>query len=115
MLKDCFGLALSQGTLVNFAKKADTQVKPSNEAIKQDILDGLVANFDETSIYQSGKTQWLHSASNEHSTLYFPHQKRGTVAMDAMGILPQFMTVGLPIIYIQSQNMAPVISIILVN
>ena len=37
-----------------------------------------------------GKLRWLHSASNEKWTLFFPHERRGTEAMEAMGILPHF-------------------------
>jgi hypothetical protein len=45
---------------------------------------------DETGINIKGKLRWLHSASNEKWTLFFPHDKRGTEAMEAMGILPHF-------------------------
>ncbi|MCU7910901.1 MAG: hypothetical protein KZQ63_01485, partial [Candidatus Thiodiazotropha sp. (ex Lucinoma aequizonata)] len=35
-----------------------------------------------------GKRHWLHCASNASLTLFYPYAKRGTDAMDEMGILP---------------------------
>jgi transposase len=48
-----------------------------------------VLNCDETGINIGGKRVWLHNASSEGYTLYFPHEKRGKEAMDAMGALGQ--------------------------
>ncbi len=46
--------------------------------------------FDETGYYENGKRHWLHNASTEEYTYYFPHQKRGKEGMDESGILPYF-------------------------
>jgi transposase len=37
-----------------------------------------------------GKRHWLHVASNDKYTCYLAHPKRGTEAINAMEILPEF-------------------------
>ena len=36
----------------------------------------------------NGKRIWLHCAVNERWTHFYPHEKRGSEAMDTIGILP---------------------------
>ena len=62
------GIPVSTESLVNLAKS--------------DFVDA-----DETGINIGGKGHWLHGASNTALTLVYPHTKRGTGAMDEMGIL----------------------------
>ena len=47
-----------------------------------------LAHVDETGINIGGKGHWLHCVSNDFWTFYYPHEKRGMDAMNAMGILP---------------------------
>jgi len=49
-----------------------------------------VVHADETGINIGGKRHWLHNASSNHWTLYYPHAKRGAEAMDEVGVLPNF-------------------------
>lgn len=49
-----------------------------------------VAHADETGINIGGKRHWLHCVGNDEYTCYYPREKRGIDAIEAMGILPQF-------------------------
>lgn len=90
LFSDLFSLPLSEGTLVNIHEKFCTQLRDSEAKIRENLLTSCVNNCDETSMYINGKTQWLHVVSNDTNTSYFIHKKRGSEAMDAMNILPQY-------------------------
>ena len=60
------------------------------QKIKEQIASAAVVNFDETALYCNRQRHWLHVASTPKLTAYSYHPKRGTEAMDAMNILPQF-------------------------
>jgi len=57
---------------------------------KQRLIDGTLIHADETGINVNGKRIWLHNASNDKWTYFYPHTIRGKVAMDEIGILPDF-------------------------
>jgi len=83
-------IEVSTGSLSNFNKLAfDGLERFERAALRHLIVSDLLHN-DETGINIKGKLRWLHSASNEKWTLFFPHEKRGIEAMEAMGILPHF-------------------------
>ncbi len=54
------------------------------------LIHGTLIHADETGINVNGKRIWLHNASNERWTYFYPHEKRGSKAMDEIGILPHF-------------------------
>ena len=58
--------------------------------VKDKLAASDLAHAGETGINIGGKRHWLHCVSNNYWTLYYPHNKRGTDAMNDMGILPRF-------------------------
>ena len=90
-LKDLFGVPVASGTVAGWVKRTALgiidRVLP---VIAGRITDAPVANFDETGMRVEGRLAWLHSASTSTDVLLSVHPKRGTKAMDAIGILPAF-------------------------
>lgn len=84
------GIPLSEGSLYNFNKEAYETLEPFDGKARGELAKSEVMHVDETSINKNGDKYWLHSASNSSWTHFFPHEKRGTAAMDSIGILPQF-------------------------
>jgi transposase len=83
-------IGVSTGSLCNFNSQAYELLDKFETIARQKLIAADLLHNDETGINAKGKLVWLHSASNEKWTLFFPHEKRGTEAMTAMGILPHF-------------------------
>jgi transposase len=90
LFEDLFGVPLSGGTLVNIDREIGERLEEVNKRIKEQILDSPIVHFDETGMRIEGKLHWLHVAGTEEATYYMPHGKRGSQAIDAIGILPSF-------------------------
>lgn len=83
-------IPLSVGSLFNFNQEAYVLLERFDELAKSKLSQALLVHADETGININGKKHWLHSASNERWTYFYPHEKRGCHAMNEIGILPQF-------------------------
>lgn len=83
-------IPLSEGSLFNFNQKAYQQLADFEQLSKKHLAQADCAHADETGINVNGKGHWLHGLSNDQWTHFFPHEKRGCEAMDAIGILPRF-------------------------
>ena len=84
------GFPLSSGTLFNFNQCAYDSLEGFEALAKQKLIDSTRAHADETGMNVGGKRLWLHCFSNDQWTMLFPHEKRGSDAMEALGILPNF-------------------------
>lgn len=87
-----YGQPISEGAIVEATQAISRQVTEVNNAIRQHLTEKEeVVCFDESGARAEGKLYWLHSASTEKLTSYAIHPKRGSLAMDAIGILPNML------------------------
>ena len=89
-LSDLLGVEVSEGTLYNVRAQCHELIAPNDAAIKQAIETAEVVHFDETGFRVNRQLWWLHVAATDGLTYYFVHPKRGQIAMNEMGILPEF-------------------------
>ncbi len=90
MMKDVFGVALSQGTISNLQKRCYNQLENFEESTRKLLINAEVAHFDETGMRVNKHLHWMHVACTDSLSLYHLDPKRGAIAMDTMGILPEF-------------------------
>jgi transposase len=88
--QDQMHIPVSAGSVFNFNKDAYDRLESFGQWAKTQLAHSDLMHADETGINIGGKRHWLHCASNASLTWFYPHAKRGTEAMDEMGILPFF-------------------------
>lgn len=88
--QDQMHIPVSAGSVFNFNKEAYERLASFGQWAKTQLARSELLHADETGINIGGKRHWLHCASNASLTWFYPHAKRGTEAMDEIGILPFF-------------------------
>jgi transposase len=89
-LAELFGVPLSAGTVAAITARAAAGLGGFLEHARSQIAASDVAGFDETGFRVDGRLHWVHCARTGKYTLLMVHPRRGTEAMEAMGILPGF-------------------------
>ena len=87
---DCFDIHVGDGTLVNANERCFVNLESTEQQIKEGLKCSPVNHYDETGMRCENKLKWVHNSSNERLTHYAIHDKRGTQAMDDIGILPDY-------------------------
>ncbi len=87
---DQLQIPISKGSIFNFNKVAHGLLTEFSAITKNHLIASARINVDETGINIGGKRRWLHCASNDLWTDFFPHEKRGCEAMDERGIIALF-------------------------
>ncbi len=95
LFKDLFKISLSEGTIVNMTTRCADQLSGFMEKVKQKLINAKILHSDETGINIRGILHWLHTAGNKSYTYLFPHERRGEVAFDEIGILPKYRGVSI--------------------
>ncbi len=90
LFRDIFQAAVSEGTLDTILRESAQNLAAFMDDLKKKMIAAPVAHFDETGLSRNGKNHWLHSVSTKEATYYAMHPKRGTEAIDDIGILPEF-------------------------
>jgi len=89
-LAELFGIPCSSGTVAALTARAAGRLDGFTERAREQIAASEVAGFDETGFRVAGRLAWVHCARTGKYTLLMVHPKRGTKAMEAMGVLPRF-------------------------
>ena len=90
VLQDIFGLSVSQASLLAFTAEAAHRLKPTVATIAQAVQSAPVVHADETGIRVQDQLQWLHCAVTPTLSWLGHHDRRASVAFEALGVLPGF-------------------------
>ena len=93
VIEDLLGPAMSVGTLADLVERCAEQLAAVEQQIKAALSRAPVLHQDEAGLYVAGQRQWMHVSSTERLTHYAVHPKRGKAALDAIGILADFVGV----------------------
>lgn len=87
---DLFRHRLAENTITDASSQVAEQVTGVNEQVKEHLIAcPETVGFDETGLRVESKLQWVHTSSTETLTYLAVHAKRGSKALDEIGILPQ--------------------------
>jgi transposase len=90
LFDDLYQQPLTEAAVLHATTDVAQQIAPAVAALKALVTQADVAHFDESGLRVAGHLQWVHVASTDWLTYYAVHPKRGTAAMNAIGILPNF-------------------------
>lgn len=87
---DQMQMPISAGSVFNFNQEAYDRLELFDRWVRARLTASSLIHGDETGINIGGKRSWLHNASNDKFTYFYPHSKRGCEALNEVGILPLF-------------------------
>jgi transposase len=88
---DLLGVQMSEGTVGDLITRCAGQLAPVEQQIKETLKAAAVIHQDETGLYVAGKRHWMHVTCTPTLTHYHVDPSRGQAALEAIGILPQFI------------------------
>jgi len=93
LFHDVLGIDVSIGALSQMVTEAGGALGLFTDVIRDLLIDAPAVNFDETGARVAGSLHWVHVACCAMYTLIDCHKKRGTIAMDAMGVIAKMQGV----------------------
>jgi transposase len=87
---DLFNCRLSAGTLASIFKEGAREMVEPLLLIKEGISKSEVIGVDETNLRVKQQPQWVHVSSTEQLTLLCHDKRRGTAAIENIGILSSY-------------------------
>jgi len=89
-IEDLIGPSMTVGTLKSLIQGCAEHLEPVETQIKEHLGKAQVLHQDETGLYLMGKRVWMHVSATSTLTHYAVHAKRGSQALQAIGILAGF-------------------------
>jgi transposase len=83
-------IPVSGGSIYNFNQEAYDSLLYFDQWVRKQLTSSSLLHVDETGININGKQYWLHNTSNARFSFFYPHGKRGSEAIDEIGILTTF-------------------------
>lgn len=88
--EDLFGQTLSVATVLRSNQRIYENLAGFENVVTGLLRQSPVLHVDESGLRVGGRLHWIHVTCTSEITFYGVHPKRGTVAMDALGILPGY-------------------------
>ena len=90
MVASLVGQVISEATLLNYVLRLHVALAAWEDTAKKQLLAAKCIHTDETSLRVDKKNHWIHVYSAGDITLRLLHQKRGSEAVEAFGIIPAY-------------------------
>lgn len=87
LLRDTYGAPISTATILAMVKEGAAMLEEFLAQVRDLLRDADVVHADETGLRVEAALAWVHAVSTGDLTLYHLDEKRGTDAMDAMGVI----------------------------
>jgi len=86
-LRDTYAAPISTATIIAMVNEGAAMLEEFLAQVRDLLRDADVVQADETGLRVEAALAWVHAASTGDLTLYHLDTKRGTDAMDAMGVI----------------------------
>jgi len=93
LVHDFYGLKLSPATIETFISAASNSLETYENEVRVKLLESPILHADETGFRVKGIRWWLHSLSNEWFSYYDVSPKRGSEAIERIGLIPKYIGV----------------------
>lgn len=93
VMNDLFDCHISAGTLASILKESAGELVDAEVLIKEGLRQAAVIGVDETNLRVGQRQDWVHVAATDKLTLLIHDKKRGTSAIESIGILPRYQGV----------------------
>ena len=87
LMRDAYAIPVSTGTIVAMVQQGAEMLEEFLVSLREQLGESDVVHADETGLRVEASLHWVHSASTALLTLYHLDKRRGSVAIDAMGVL----------------------------
>jgi transposase len=90
MCAELFGYPVSESTIQDAREEQYQALQPFEDRLGEILLQEPVLHADETGVLINKVGHWLHVLATPLLTFFSIQAKRGTVAIEAIGIIPKF-------------------------